>query len=248
MSGSNIKVGIVGGTGYTGVELLRLLAQHPQAELVAITSRKEAGMPVAELFPSLRGKVDLAFTEPSQASLGQCQVVFFATPNAVAMEQAAALLEQGVKVIDLSADFRIKDVPDWERWYKARHASPGLVAEAVYGLPELQREAIRGARLIANPGCYPTSITLALMPAFGIGAGNGDKLRGWCEEKAGLTLGIGLGREPADAYFRVGHMGHVNAQMILAAIATIDAGLKATGIAHGAGAVEAATALIAAEA
>ena len=169
MAGSNIKVGIVGGTGYTGVELLRLLAQHPQAELVAITSRKEAGMPVAELFPSLRGKLDLAFSDPSQAGLGQCQVVFFATPNAVAMEQAASLLDHGVKVVDLSADFRIKDVPDWERWYNAKHAAPGLVAEAVYGLPELQREAIRGARLIANPGCYPTAVQLGFMPLLEAG-------------------------------------------------------------------------------
>lgn len=212
MSGSNIKVGIVGGTGYTGVELLRLLAQHPQAELVAITSRKEAGMPVAELFPSLRGKVDLAFTEPSQASLGQCQVVFFATPNAVAMEQAAALLEQGVKVIDLSADFRIKDVPDWERWYKARHASPGLVAEAVYGLPELQREAIRGARLIANPGCYPTAVQLGFMPLLEAGVVDTQTLI--ADAKSGVS---GAGRkaevnilfaEAGDNFHAYGIPGH----------------------------------------
>lgn len=212
MSGSNIKVGIVGGTGYTGVELLRLLAQHPQAELVAITSRKEAGMPVAELFPSLRGKVDLAFTEPSQASLGQCQVVFFATPNAVAMEQAAALLEQGVKVIDLSADFRIKDVPDWERWYNARHASPGLVAEAVYGLPELQREAIRGARLIANPGCYPTAVQLGFMPLLEAGVVDTQTLI--ADAKSGVS---GAGRkaevnilfaEAGDNFHAYGIPGH----------------------------------------
>jgi N-acetyl-gamma-glutamyl-phosphate reductase len=212
MSDSNIKVGIVGGTGYTGVELLRLLAQHPQAELVAITSRKEAGMPVAELFPSLRGKVDLAFTEPSQASLGQCQVVFFATPNAVAMEQAAALLEQGVKVIDLSADFRIKDVPDWERWYKARHASPGLVAEAVYGLPELQREAIRGARLIANPGCYPTAVQLGFMPLLEAGVVDTQTLI--ADAKSGVS---GAGRkaevnilfaEAGDNFHAYGIPGH----------------------------------------
>lgn len=212
MSGSNIKVGIVGGTGYTGVELLRLLAQHPQAELVAITSRKEAGMPVAELFPSLRGKVDLAFTEPSQASLGQCEVVFFATPNAVAMEQAAALLEQGVKVIDLSADFRIKDVPDWERWYNARHASPGLVAEAVYGLPELQREAIRGARLIANPGCYPTAVQLGFMPLLEAGVVDTQTLI--ADAKSGVS---GAGRkaevnilfaEAGDNFHAYGIPGH----------------------------------------
>ena len=212
MAGSNIKVGIVGGTGYTGVELLRLLAQHPQAELVAITSRKEAGMPVAELFPSLRGKLDLAFSDPSQAGLGQCQVVFFATPNAVAMEQAASLLDQGVKVVDLSADFRIKDVPDWERWYNAKHAAPGLVAEAVYGLPELQREAIRGARLIANPGCYPTAVQLGFMPLLEAGVVDTQSLI--ADAKSGVS---GAGRkaevnilfaEAGDNFHAYGIPGH----------------------------------------
>ena len=212
MAGSNIKVGIVGGTGYTGVELLRLLAQHPQAELVAITSRKEAGMPVAELFPSLRGKLDLAFSDPSQAGLGQCQVVFFATPNAVAMEQAASLLDQGVKVVDLSADFRIKDVPDWERWYNAKHAAPGLVAEAVYGLPELQREAIRGARLIANPGCYPTAVQLGFMQLLEAGVVDTQSLI--ADAKSGVS---GAGRkaevnilfaEAGDNFHAYGIPGH----------------------------------------
>lgn len=212
MAGSNIKVGIVGGTGYTGVELLRLLAQHPQAELVAITSRKEAGMPVAELFPSLRGKLDLAFSDPSQASLGQCQVVFFATPNAVAMEQAASLLDQGVKVIDLSADFRIKDVPEWERWYNAKHAAPGLVAEAVYGLPELHRDAIRGARLIANPGCYPTAVQLGFMPLLEAGVVDTQSLI--ADAKSGVS---GAGRkaevnilfaEAGDNFHAYGIPGH----------------------------------------
>ena len=212
MAGSNIKVGIVGGTGYTGVELLRLLAQHPQAELVAITSRKEAGMPVAELFPSLRGKLDLAFSDPSQARLGQCQVVFFATPNAVAMEQAASLLDQGVKVVDLSADFRIKDVPDWERWYNAKHAAPGLVAEAVYGLPELQREAIRDARLIANPGCYPTAVQLGFMPLLEAGVVDTQSLI--ADAKSGVS---GAGRkaevnilfaEAGDNFHAYGIPGH----------------------------------------
>ena len=147
-----IKVGVVGGTGYTGVELLRLLAQHPQVELVAITSRGEAGTPVADMFPSLRGRVSLCFSDPAKASLGGCDVVFFATPNGIAMQQAAELLAAGVRVIDLAADFRIKDVAVWEKWYGMTHASPALVAEAVYGLPEVFREQIRGARLVANPG------------------------------------------------------------------------------------------------
>ncbi len=159
-----IKVGIVGGTGYTGVELLRLLARHPQVELAAITSRKEAGMKVADMFPNLRGRVGLAFTTPEEAGLEKCDVVFFATPNGVAMQQTRALLDAGVKVIDLAADFRIKDVKEWESWYKLEHACPDLVGEAVYGLPEVNREAIRQARLIANPGCYPTATQLGFLP------------------------------------------------------------------------------------
>jgi N-acetyl-gamma-glutamyl-phosphate reductase len=159
-----IKVGIVGGTGYTGVELLRILALHPGAELRVITSRRETGMPVADLFPSLRGHVGLAFASPDDRGLAECDVVFFATPNGVAMQQAPALLAAGARVIDLAADFRLRDVVAWERWYGMAHASPELVAEAVYGLPEVNRERIRGARLVANPGCYPTAVQLGLLP------------------------------------------------------------------------------------
>lgn len=159
-----IKVGIVGGTGYTGVELLRLLAGHSDVRVVAITSRKEAGMPVAEMYPSLRGAYDLCFSDPADAGLNQCDVVFFATPNGIAMEQAAALLDAGVRVIDLAADFRIKDVAEWERWYGMKHAAPNLIAEAVYGLPEVNREQIKQAQLIANPGCYPTAVQLGFIP------------------------------------------------------------------------------------
>jgi len=159
-----IKVGVVGGTGYTGVELLRLLAAHPQVEMTAITSRAEAGTPVAELFPSLRKRVDLAFSDPADAPLKQCDCVFFATPNGVAMSQAKALLDAGVRIVDFSADFRLNDRAVWEKWYKVAHASPELFAQAVYGLPEITREKIRPARLVANPGCYATAIQLALLP------------------------------------------------------------------------------------
>ncbi|MGB7543408.1 MAG: N-acetyl-gamma-glutamyl-phosphate reductase [Burkholderiales bacterium] len=165
-----IKVGIVGGTGYTGIELLRILAQHPQAELAVITSRKEAGVPVADFFPSLRGAVALAFSDPAKADLARCDVVFFATPNAVAMGQAEALLGAGVRVVDISADFRIRDVAEWEKWYKVRHAAPDLIAQAVYGLPETHREEIRKARLVANPGCYPTAVQLGFLPLMRSGA------------------------------------------------------------------------------
>jgi N-acetyl-gamma-glutamyl-phosphate reductase len=159
-----IKVGVVGGTGYTGVELLRLLAGHPGVEVAAITSRAEAGVKVAEHFPSLRGRYDLAFTDPAKAPLSGCDCVFFATPNGVAMGQARALLDSGSRIVDFSADFRLKDRETWEKWYKVAHASPELLPEAVYGLPEVNREKIRKARLVANPGCYATAVQLALLP------------------------------------------------------------------------------------
>ena len=159
-----IKVGIVGGTGYTGVELLRLLASHPDVQLSVITSRKEDGLPVAEMFPSLRGHVLLAFSAPDQAALDTCDVVFFATPHGVAMAQAPELLAAGVKVIDLAADFRIKDVAVFQKWYGMPHSCPELLAEAVYGLPEINREAVKTARLIGLPGCYPTSMQLGFAP------------------------------------------------------------------------------------
>ncbi|MHB1216387.1 MAG: N-acetyl-gamma-glutamyl-phosphate reductase [Thiobacillus sp.] len=186
-----IKVGIVGGTGYTGVELLRLLSRHPQVELKAITSRKEAGMPVADMFPNLRGRVKLAFSTPEEAGLEHCDVVFFATPNGVAMQQTRALLDAGVKVIDLAADFRIKDVAVWEQWYKMEHACPDLVAEAVYGLPEINRAAIKGARLIANPGCYPTAVQLGFLPLLESGAVDTGFLV--ADAKSGVSGG---GRKP----------------------------------------------------
>lgn len=164
-----IKVGIVGGTGYTGVELLRLLAQHPEVELTTITSRAETGSAVADMFPSLRGRVNLSFSDPATAPLKECELVFFATPNGVAMQQAGDLLAAGVRVIDLAADFRIKDIALWEKWYGMTHASPNLVAEAVYGLPEINRAAIKSARLVANPGCYPTAVQLGFLPLIEAG-------------------------------------------------------------------------------
>ena len=188
-----IKVGIVGGTGYTGIELLRILARHPQIELNVITSRKEAGSRVDQLFPSLRGAVTLAFSDPEKADLGRCDLVFFATPNTVAMGQAKALLESGVRVVDLSADFRIRDVAEWERWYKVRHAAPELVAEAVYGLPEINRARIRKARLVANPGCYPTAVQLGLLPLVEKAAVDLDHLI--ADAKSGVS---GAGRKAED--------------------------------------------------
>ena len=159
-----IQAGIIGGTGYTGVELLRILAQHPEVQIHKVTSRADAGKRVDGLYPNLRGYVDAVFTEPSMESLAECDVVFFATPNGTAMRMAEPLLERGVRIIDLAADFRLTDPAAWEHWYGEPHTCPSLLQEAVYGLPEINRERIRNARLVANPGCYPTAVQLGLLP------------------------------------------------------------------------------------
>lgn len=159
-----IKAGIVGGTGYTGVELLRLLSRHPDVQLQVITSRGEAGLPVADMFPSLRGVVDLAFSDPATVDLTQCDVVFFATPHGVAMAQAPALVAAGVKVIDLAADFRLQDAAVFQQWYKLPHSCTDLLAQSVYGLPELYAAEVANAQVIGNPGCYPTTVLLGLAP------------------------------------------------------------------------------------
>jgi N-acetyl-gamma-glutamyl-phosphate reductase len=230
-----IRAGIVGGTGYTGVELLRLLAQHPDVELKAITSRKEAGTPVARMFPSLRRRVDLAFSEPSARALAGCDVVFFATPNCVAMSEARAVLEGGARIVDLSADFRIHDVAEWERWYKTKHAAPELIREAVYGLPEMNREQLRRARLVANPGCYPTSIQLGFLPLVEAGVVDVEHLI--ADAKSGVS---GAGRktelnlmfsEASDnfaAYHITGHRHWPEIRQGLAQAAKRDVGLVFT--------------------
>ena len=190
-----IKVGIVGGTGYTGVELLRLLVQHPQVELRVITSRSEAGSAVSAMFPNLRGFVDLAFSDMDPTLLRQCDVVFFATPNGTAMTMARELLDAGVRVIDLAADFRLTDAALWEQWYGVRHACPELLAEAVYGLPEMNRARLTTARLVANPGCYPTAVTLGFLPL--VEAGVVDSLHLIADAKSGVS---GAGRKAELGY------------------------------------------------
>jgi N-acetyl-gamma-glutamyl-phosphate reductase len=163
-SSTRIKVGIVGGTGYTGVELLRMLAQHPNVELRVITSRKEDGLPVADMYPNLRGHVTLAFSSPEKAALKECDVVFFATPHGVAMAQAQELVAAGTRVIDLAADFRLKDTAVFENWYKIPHSCPDILASSEYGLVELNRKALVNAQVVGNPGCYPTTVLLGLAP------------------------------------------------------------------------------------
>lgn len=159
-----IRVGIIGGSGYTGVELLRLLALHPYATPCCITSRTQAGQLVAETFPSLRGVIDLQFTDPQHSMLTECDVVFSAAPNGIAMTYARQLLAANVKFIDLSADFRLRDAQLWEKWYGAQHVCPELLQQAVYGLPEIHRQRIQQASLVANPGCYPIAVQLGYLP------------------------------------------------------------------------------------
>jgi N-acetyl-gamma-glutamyl-phosphate reductase len=159
-----IRAGVVGATGYTGAELLRLLIGHSEVEIVQVTSRSEQGRPVADLFPGLSGELELSFVAPDPVSLKQCDVVFFATPHGVAQGMMSELAGGEVRVIDLSADFRIRDIAIWEKWYGQQHQAPDLVAGAVYGLPELNREQIASASLVAAPGCYPTSIELGFLP------------------------------------------------------------------------------------
>ena len=159
-----IKVSIVGGSGYTGIELLRILSLHPNVDIHHITSRNDAGTYVYEAYPSLRGVLNHKFTSPDEIDLKESNLVFFATPNGVAMEYAKDLINNGIKVIDLAADFRIKNIKEWEKWYEMPHKCPDLLEKAVYGLPEVNREKIKNAQLVANPGCYPTAIQLALIP------------------------------------------------------------------------------------
>jgi len=207
-----MRIGIIGGSGYTGVELLRLLSVRDDIELVFISSRAQAGNPVCDLFPSLRGHVDLAFSDPDDVLDTACDLIFFATPNGTAMHQAPALLDKGVRIIDLSADFRLKDVPTWEKWYGQTHACPTLVEDAVYGLPELFREQIASARLVANPGCYPTAVQLGFLPLLEAGVVDSRSLI--ADAKSGIS-GAGRGAsvpnllaEAADSFKAYAVHGH----------------------------------------
>jgi len=158
------NVAVVGASGYTGVELLRLLSGHPQAEVVAVTSRQYEGESISRVFPSLGGYFDLKCEAINVESIAaRADVVFTALPHKSAMDVIPDFLNAGCKIIDLSADYRLRDQQVYEQWYQA-HTSPDLLTEAVYGLPELYRSAIKSARLVANPGCYPTSVALGLAP------------------------------------------------------------------------------------
>jgi len=223
-----IKVGIVGGTGYTGAELLRLFAQHPHAQVTLLTSRKEAGARADALFPHLRGHTDLGFTAPDPEALAACDAVFFATPHGTAMEMAPALVARGVKVVDLSADFRLRDPGTFKQWYKLDHAAPELLAEAVYGLPEVHRDAIRGARVVGNPGCYPTSVQLGLLPLLEADAIERDGLIADCKSGvsgAGREARLGsMFTEASDSFKAYGVPGHRHLPEIQQGLADIARG------------------------
>ncbi|WP_281647645.1 N-acetyl-gamma-glutamyl-phosphate reductase [Parendozoicomonas sp. Alg238-R29] len=223
-----IKAGVVGGTGYTGVELLRLLVRHPEVELTAVTSRAEAGRRVDDLYPNLRGHIDHCFTAPDTEVLAACDVVFFATPNGVAMKQVPELLAKGVRVIDLAADFRIKDIAVWEQWYGMTHACPELVDEAVYGLPELNRADIAKAQLVANPGCYPTAVQLGYKPLLDAGLIQPESLVADCKSGAsGAGRGASVGTllcEAGDSFHAYGVSGHRHQPEIEQGLATMSHG------------------------
>ncbi len=210
-----IKAAIVGGSGYTGVELLRLLARHPKVELKVITSQSYAGKKVQEVYPNLQGSIEAEFEPPTLERLCTCEVIFFATPNGVAMEYAPSLLAQGKVVIDLSADFRLRDPKVWELWYGKKHACPELLLEAVYGLPEIYRGKIKTARLIACPGCYPTAVQLGFWPLLAHQAVDPKSLIADCKSgtsgagrKAEVSLLMAEAGESFKAYAVAGHRHH----------------------------------------
>ena len=161
-----ISVGIVGGTGYTGVELLRLLLRHPNVQVAVLTSRTEAGRRVDDMFPSFSGQTDLKYSDLDIQELKKCDVVFFATPHGVAMKHAEELVAANTKVVDLAADFRLQDLAQFEKWYGLEHACPDVLKASAYGLSELNREKIKQANVIGNPGCYPTTVQLGLAPVL----------------------------------------------------------------------------------
>ena len=206
------RIGIIGGTGYTGVELLRLLLPREDVDVAFVSSRGAAGTRLDAHFPSLRGLTDLVFEGPDAITEANCDVVFFATPNGTAMRQAPALLETGARIIDLSADFRIKDTELWATWYGEPHLCPDLVAEAVYGLPEMHRDSIADARIIACPGCYPTAVQLGFLPLIEAGIVRLDSLI--ADAKSGVS-GAGRGAavpmllaEAADSFKAYAAAGH----------------------------------------
>lgn len=222
-----ISVGIVGGTGYTGVELLRLLLRHSQVQVSILTSRTEAGKRVADMFPSLRGHTDLEFSDLDLDQLKKCDVIFFATPHGVAMQHAEELIAAGTKVIDLAADFRLQNLEQFEKWYGMQHTCPEVLQASAYGLTELNREKIKQAEVIGNPGCYPTTVQLGLAPLIKDQSGLINTQSIIVDAKSGVS---GAGRkaslgmiytENADNFKAYGVAGHRHHPEIVEALENI---------------------------
>ncbi len=233
-----LNVGVVGATGYTGLELVRLLLGHVDVNLTVVTSDAEQGKRIDSIFPALRNRCDLEFAAHDSPQLASCDFVFFATPHATSMSRIPALLDEGCRVIDLSADFRIKDAAVWQDWYGIEHACPERLDKAVYGLPELYREDIKSASLVANPGCYPTAVALGLLPALVNGLINSDNII--VDAKSGVS---GAGRKAAvaslhaevsESFKAYGVSGHRHLPEILQTLraASDDSSLNLTFVPH----------------
>ena len=226
----SLKIAVIGATGYTGVELLRLLQQHPQVKLCYVSSRQQAGLAVADYFPS-EFHSSLKFTQPTAVELQQCDAVFFATPHGVALQQVPELVQAGVKVFDLSADYRLQDHALFQQWYGLQHTNLDVLRSAVYGLTELQRQHIVHTNVVANPGCYPTSIQLPLVPLLQQGFIEVDGIIADCKSGvsgAGRNAQIGtLFTECSESFKIYGMDGHrhapeINQQLSIAASTSID--------------------------
>ena len=187
-----IKVGIAGASGYTGLELIRLLVNHPEVELTVLTSETYKGKSIADVFPSLNGIIDIELQPFNSKILKSCDVVFLALPHTTAMDKLPQLIESNCKVIDLSADYRLEDADAYPDWYSLTHKHPELLSKIVYGLPELHREKIKNVQAVANPGCYPTSVILALAPLMKTDWVNLDSIIS--DSKSGVS---GAGRKPS---------------------------------------------------
>ncbi len=207
-----VKAGVVGATGYTGAELMRLLVTHPGVVVETVTSESYAGREIASVFPSLQGLISLRCRKLDVKEVAStCELVFVALPHTRAGEAVSALVNEGRKVVDFSADFRLKDPAVYERWYSVKHPAPELLSRAVYGLPELNREKIKGADIVANPGCYPTSAILALAPA--VKEGLADTRNIIIDAKSGVS---GAGRKADLPY----HFAECNESVRAYSIAT----------------------------
>lgn len=191
-----VRTGIIGPTGYAGLHLIRLLLNHPQAEIVTLAARREERPCIADLWPALKGRIDMRCSLIGSDPIGDIDVAFIALPHTIAMDHVPGLLDKGIRVVDISADYRLRDPANYAKWYDKEHTDVGNLEQAVYGLCEMNRADIAGAQLVANPGCYPTAVELGLMPLLK----NGLEAKGAriiTDAKSGIS---GAGRTPKLAF------------------------------------------------